>query len=199
MEVKDLVLYQVATDRNYKVGDVLHFGEEDNFQAYRVWNSKLYDDKGRFAKQGYDFVQSKKIFANKKLVKKLSKAIEEADFIIRELAIEEVRKTKYPDEPSRLRCMFLTDSKEDCLKGVKTFYQKGHGSHFQAIAVRLNGKVFYAKEKAIGRWGLSYKEYSKLADEYWSQNQNSNVKIQEILFEGEAEVIEIMDEYTHQK
>lgn len=199
MEVKDLVLYQVATDRNYKVGDVLHFGEEDNFQAYRVWNSKLYDDKGRFAKQGYDFFQSKKIFANKKLVKKLSKAIEEADFIIRELAIEEVRKTKYPDEPSRLRCMFLTDSKEDCLKGVKTFYQKGHGGHFQAIAVRLNGKVFCAKEKAIGRWGLSYKEYSKLADEYWSQNQNSNVKIQEILFEGEAEVIEIMDEYTHQK
>ena len=26
-KVKDLILYQVATDRNYKVGEKIHFGE----------------------------------------------------------------------------------------------------------------------------------------------------------------------------
>lgn len=30
--VKDLILYQVATDRNYKVGDKIYFGEKPNGQ-----------------------------------------------------------------------------------------------------------------------------------------------------------------------
>ena len=31
-KVKDLILYQVATDRNYKVGDKIYFGEKPNGQ-----------------------------------------------------------------------------------------------------------------------------------------------------------------------
>lgn len=31
-KVKDLMLYQVATDRNYKVGDKIYFGEDPNGQ-----------------------------------------------------------------------------------------------------------------------------------------------------------------------
>lgn len=195
MQVKDLVLYQVATDRNYKVGDKIHFGEEDNYQAYRVWNTKLCDNQGMFSRQGFDFVDSKKIFANKNLVLKLSRALEEADFIIRELAVENVRKTKYPHLPSRLKCMFLTDSKEDCLKGLKKFYQKGHGKFFQAVAVKLNGEVFFVRDKVMPRLGLSYLEYLKLADEYWGQDQNSKGSTKEILFVGDAEIVEIIDEF----
>lgn len=35
-EVKDLILYQ-ATTRDYKVGDIIEFGQERNFQAERVF------------------------------------------------------------------------------------------------------------------------------------------------------------------
>ena len=32
-KVKDVILYQVATDRDYKVGDILEFGENYNGQG----------------------------------------------------------------------------------------------------------------------------------------------------------------------
>ena len=125
----------------------------------------------------------------------MSKALSESDFILRELAAEEVRKEKYKDYPSRLKCMFLSENKNIVLDNLKIFYQKGYGTHFQAIAVKLEGKLFYARSKGLQRNGLSYCEYLKIADEYWNQDQNSTDEVKEILFEGKAEVIEIMDEY----
>lgn len=41
MQVKDLILYQVATDRNYKVGDKYTFGENPNGQWQRVFIQHL--------------------------------------------------------------------------------------------------------------------------------------------------------------
>ena len=38
MKVKDLILYQIATDRHYKVGDELEFGKIYNFQGQRVFD-----------------------------------------------------------------------------------------------------------------------------------------------------------------
>ena len=69
MKVKDLILYQISTDRYYKVGDKLEFGKEYNFQGQRVLNgAKL--NKKRTYDDGYAFVDSKKIFANKKVKKR---------------------------------------------------------------------------------------------------------------------------------
>ena len=101
MKVKDLILYQIATDRYYKVGDMLEFEKEYNFQGQRVLNgAKL--EKRRTYDEGYSFVDSKKIFANKNLVLKISKQLEEYDFILRELAFEEIRKIEFKDYPRRL-------------------------------------------------------------------------------------------------
>ena len=90
--------------------------------------------------------------------------------------------------------MFLTDKKENVLSGVKEFYKKGFGLQFQAVAVKVRGNLFYAKSQAMPRHGLSYQRYKELAQKYWSQDQNSSDPIKEILFEGEAEIVEILDE-----
>ena len=198
MKVKDLILYQIATDRHYKVGDKLEFGKIYNFQGERVINgAKL--EKKRTYDEGYSFVDSKKIFANKKLVLKLSKQLEEYDFITRELAFEEVRKTEFKDLPSRLKCMFLIDNKESCIKNLKTCHHKGHGTFFQVVAVKLNGNVFYATAKNVRRTGLSYEEYKTMAREYWSQEQKINIPANEILFEGKAEIVEIIEEFEYKR
>ena len=55
--------------------------------------------------------------------------------------------------------------------------------------------MFYARSKGLQRNGSSYGEYLRIADEYWSQDQNSTEEVKEILFEGKAEVVEIMEEY----
>lgn len=195
MKVKDLVLYQVATDRNYKVGDKLIFGKEYNGQGNRILSTKFNDGKDAKYKLGFKYADSKNIFKKKDLVIDLCKTMSENDFVLRELAVEEVRKTKYPNLPSRLKCMFLSDTKQVVLENLKTFHLKGVGKLFQAVAVKLTGELFYAKSVALPRNGLSYGEYMEIADKYWSQDQNSTEEIKEILFEGKAEIVEILDEY----
>ena len=193
--VKDQILYQVATDRDYKVGDIIEFGSSHNGQGNRIYNSKFNDGKDAYHKIGFNYANSKKIFKNKSLVIDMAKSLSESDFVLRELAAEEVRKEKYSDYPSRLKCMFLSEKREVALENLKTFYQKGFGTHFQAIAVKLEGRLFYARSKGLQRNGSSYGEYLRIADEYWSQDQNSTEEVKEILFEGKAEVVEIMEEY----
>ncbi len=194
MKVKDEIFYQVATDRDYKVGDKLVFGKDYNVQGQRVFNTRFYTEGKAFHDLGFEYADSKKILKNKDLVIKISKALSESDFVIRELAVEEVRKEKFPNLPSRLKCMYLTDKKENVLSGVKEFHKKGFGTQFQAVAVKLNGNVFFAKSVYMPRLGLSYQRYRELAEKYWSQDQNSDDKIQEVLFEGTAEIVEILDE-----
>ena len=43
MKVKDLILYQISTDRHYKVGDKLEFGKEYNYQGQRVYGGVKLD------------------------------------------------------------------------------------------------------------------------------------------------------------
>ena len=193
MKVKNKIFYQVATDRDYKVGDVLNFGENFNGVGNRVMNSQFCKEQP-LHKLGFDYLNSKRIFKDKKLVLDLCLSLLEADFVIRELAAEDVRKEKYPNFPSRLRCMFLSETKEELLKNFAEMKKSNPEKHFQAVAVKLNGEVFYANEKGLKRDGLSFLANKKVAEEYWGQNQNSTACIKEILFEGQAEVIEILQE-----
>ena len=196
MKVKDLILYQISTDRNYKVGDKLTFGKVYNGQGNRILNTKFNDGKNAMYKLGFNYADSKNIFKKKDLVINLCKTMQESDFVLRELAVEEVRKAKYPNLPSRLRCMFLSNTKQVVLDNLKTFHLKGVGKHFQAVAVKLTGELFYAKSVALPRNGLSYGEYMEIADKYWSQDQDSAESVKEILFEGKAEIVEIIEEFT---
>lgn len=194
-KVKDVVLYQVATDRNYKVGDIIEFGKNYNGNGNRVYNSSFNNGNNSYHKECFSYINSKKIFKDKTLLVNVAKSLEESDFVLRELAAEEIRKEKYNGYPSRLKCMFLSEKKEDALKNLKIMYQKGYGNHFQAVSVKLNGNIFYARNIGLKRNGLSYNEYLKIADEYWKQDQNSTEDVKEILFEGIAEIVEVIEEY----
>ncbi len=194
MKVKNLILYQVATDRNYKVGDIIKFGEELNGQGNRVYCSNFKSNNLPIYKHGFEYADSKKFLKNKKLIIQLSKALNEHDFILRELATEEVRKEKFPNLPSRMKCMFLLDDKEKVIKLVKEMRKTKKRSYLQAVAVKLNGEVFYAKEVGLPRNGLSFNEYKEIAYSYWAQNQKSKEETKEILFEGAAEIVEILEE-----
>lgn len=192
-KVKDLILYQVATDRHYRVGDILTFGKEMNVQGQRTFNTAFTQDNIAWHEKGFEYADSKRIFNDKNLVIALSKNLAEADFVIRELAIESARKQFAPTAPSRLTAMFLTAKKEKVLEGVELFYKKGFGSFFQAVAVKLNG-VIHIGYKGIVRFGKSYQEYYDLGKQYWTQPQDKMEGADEILFEGKAEVVEIFKE-----
>ena len=193
MKVNNLILYQVATDRDYKVGDKLTFGKMDNGQCYNAYNTSYQQNGESLYRIGYKKA-NKGIFKDRVLINNLAGALEKYDFAFREMAIEDVRKEQFPDCPSRMKCMFLTDSKQGCLNNLPKFANKGYGKVYQAVAVKVTGKVFYAKDVVIARTGSSFNQYKEEAIRYWSQNQKSEESIKEILFEGEAEVVEVMQE-----
>ncbi len=193
MQVQDLILYQVATDRHYKVGDKFHFGDVPNGQEKLCKDiSCVYQGKPLHQyvleniRDSNDFVIP--------IVQNLASTLSSYDFAIRELAFEEVRRAHFPHLPSRFRCMFLTDSRDLCLKSLHNFYQKGHGQFFQAVEVKVSGEALFVRDGATGRFGLSYNDYLKKAEHYWAQDTSSTQPIQEILFCGDVEVISILDE-----
>jgi len=192
--VKDLILYQVATDKNFRVGDKFAVGEIPNGQWHRVFDKNFRKDDFALFTLGFKYADSKNIFKKKDLVIDLSKAMTEYDFILRELAAEQVRKEKYAYLPSRFSCMFLSEDKDVALKNLVEIQKRGMGRLFQAVAVKVSGNVFYAREIGLERKALSYSDYLQIAEKYWGQNQFSNDPVKEILFEGNAEIIEILDE-----
>lgn len=196
MKIENQIFYQIATDRNYKVGDILEFGKTLNGQGQRILNSKFNDGEIAHHTIGFENLNSKSRKKRSDILEKICVSLAECDFVIRELAVERVRRENYPHLPSRLSCMFVLDDREKVIKGLKTFPQKGRGKHFQAIAIKLTGEIFYSKDVALPRTGYSYAQYQEIADKYWSQNQLSQEETKEILFEGKAEVVEIIDEYT---
>ena len=196
-QVKDLVLYQIATDRHFKVWDKIHFGKEDNRLAQRVYNARSRDGKP-LAKLGYDYLSGRSTMSDKQIVSMLSNAMAENDLAIRELATEEVRKRIAPKAPSRFKCMFLTTKKENVLESLSHFSVYTTGDFFQGVAVKLNGTIFVA-QTSIGRSGLSYNEYSKLAEDYWKQKSSIKDDPAEVLFVGDAEIVEVFKEIERPK
>ncbi len=91
--------YHLVSDNIWQVGDKIEIGSK----GFGMWNDV------------YDFVAMNKLdFKTEK-----DRVIEEYDFIIRELASEEVRQTEFPNLPSRLRCLWLCEDIKDCEKRVQ--------------------------------------------------------------------------------
>ena len=70
-----------------------------------------------------------------------------------------------------------------------------NGKQFQAVAVKLNGTIFKAGKVYVSREGKSYNYYKEKAIEYWKQKGLKDEEVKEILFEGTAEIVEILAEY----
>ena len=94
--------------------------------------------------------------------------------------------------------MYLSISKDIALQNVKSMAnsREKNGKHFQAVAVKLNGTIFKAGKVYVSREAKSYEYYKEKANAYWKQKGLKDEEVKEILFEGKAEIIQILDEYT---
>lgn len=197
-KVKDLILYQVATDRNYKVGDKIVFNKDtQNGQYNRVYNSSFKLGSKRLSDEMYDVAKRKiKKFKAKEDIFTIAHKLEAYDVLVKELAIEEVRQAHFKDFPSRLHCMYLSINKELALKNIHSMAtsREKKGKQFQAVAVKLNGKIFKAGRTYMSREGESYNYYREKAFDYWNQQNLTDSEVKEVLFEGTAEIVEILEE-----
>lgn len=191
--VKDLIMYQ-ATTRDYKVGDILEFGEQRNYQAERVLNTNYRMPDGGVAEM---FLQDK-IKRKKKLsldeMKILFEILKNYGFSMRELGYEICRQQNYPQHPSRLKGMFLCENKEEARQYLTTAQQKGKTTDPKVVGVKLNGKLLKTSNAFNLRGGKSIDEFVEQAHQYWQGVDDSfeNKESIEFLFEGTAEVVEVI-------
>ena len=163
-QVKDLILYQVATDRNYKVGDKLVFDKSTpNGQFSRVFKTPFKLDGKRPCDILYNIAGHRFKRLKKNQLYELAHILEYYDVFVKELALEEVRSESFADYPSRLHCMYLSISKDIALQNIEAMAKNREkkGSQFQAVAVKLNGKIFKAGKFYMSRESESYEQYKK--------------------------------------
>ena len=201
-QVKDFILYQVATDRNYKVGDKLVFDKNTpNGQFSRVFKSSFKLDGKRPSDILYNIAGHRFKRLKKNQLYELAHILEYYDVFVKEFALEEVRSESFADYPSRLHCMYLSMRKDIALQNIEAMSRNTEkkGNQFQAVAVKLNGKIFKAGRFYMSRESESYEQYKEKAYSYWVQKDLKDEEVKEVLFEGEAEIVEIIKEINIKK
>jgi hypothetical protein len=190
MKVEDKIYYHVNSYKELNIGDVLVFDNNTHNQMYEtVYNSsyKLND------------MDANELLLTKKRNKDKDLSYEEFDlvlstvnndaYVMRELALESIRKEYYPEYPSRLNCLYLTDKLEDAIKWVDIL-KRNKKNAVQILILKVSGNIFEGDGSLMKRLNLSYNEHLENAKMYWS---NATDNKDEILFTGTATVIDIKD------
>lgn len=137
----------------------------------------------------YNFGRLKKVSG----LFKSDKIIDEYDFIVRELAAEEVRKNEYPDCPSRLKCIYICDKADDADAYARRL-KKHKKTPTQLVKLLLrNGKLLCVDPNVIRKARLSYNEYKDKAREFFKGAPTDKFHV--FMFEGEVEIAEIVKTY----
>ena len=108
MKVNNKIYYHANSGDKLKVGDILVFNYSTKNKMWdTVYNSEHLLDDMDANEIMIKHMNNKDInFSNDELVT-IFKTVNNDAYVMRELALEEVRKEKYQDYPSRLRCMYV--------------------------------------------------------------------------------------------
>ena len=116
---------------------------------------------------------------------------------LRELALEKVRKEKYPDYPSRMASLYVSRTYEEAVRWADYFVKLGRKT-YSVAKIETNGRVFYGDAYKCFDGTNSEEENIRLAEIYWKNepNEDGREPIVEVLVDGDIEIVEIMKEYN---
>ena len=111
------------------------------------------------------------------------------DFVCkREIALEEIRRKNFPEEISRLHCIWLCDE-----KSIDYWTKILYGDVFR---VRVTGNIFQGSENYLfGEESNSYEEILEGNQNYWKSSfyNPDDIWKREYLFQGKVKVLEKCD------
>ncbi len=186
MKVEKEIFYHANSNIKYNVGDTIIFDENTTNKMYDlVYNTSFM----------LNNIDANELMINKKRNKDMNFSIEELQllantvnhsaFVLRELALEEIRLKYCPDLPSRLRCLYVCEKESDAINWSEVLKRNGKQAK-QILTLELTGTIFKGDGSMMYRVNKPYIEHLKTAKEYWS---NSTNKQDEILFMGTAKVV----------
>ncbi len=119
----------------------------------------------------------------------------EVEVALRELALEKVRKEKYPQCPSRMAALYVSKSCEEAVRWGEYFARLGRPTYCVA-KIKVEGNCYYGDAYKCFDGTVSEEENLRLAEIYWQNgpNEDGREPIIEVLVDGDIEVVEISKE-----
>ena len=172
------IFYHVVTDRPMQLGQELIFDENHHSGVY----NRVYAFKDKVD----EIYKNPDAYKNIELEHHLKVAL-------RELAMEEVRKEKYPNYPSRLASLYVSNSLEEAEKWYALFIELGRPT-YSIVKVEVDGNTYVGDAYNCFDGTIDKNKNLELAENYWKYKENLEGKqpIVEILASGKIKVIEIV-------
>ena len=172
--------FHVVTDRPMYVGQKIIFDETHHSGVYqRVYDkmdivNEIYADPDKYDAEKLDHHTS---------------------VALRELALEEVRKEKYPQYPSRMGCLYVSETFEEADNWGKYFAEIGRPTYC-IVKLNIEGNCFVGDATKCFDGQTDKNENLRLAKLYWENSPNSPDEplIKEMLVDGEITIVEIVKE-----
>lgn len=190
-EIKDEFFWHTTTGINLSVGDILQINNKNGMyhkvydKDFTINNAHIYDEEGHLKK-----AKRHRLYRSK-TIDEYKNVIDNYDFTLRELALENVRNESFKKYPSRFNCLYVCRSLEE---GLVWFSYISHGKeNCQFVKLKCTGNIFTGDSRINAKRNYSYKTILENAKKYWCGNTTANPRL-ETLFIGEAEVVEIIDE-----
>ena len=172
--------YHVVTEHPMALGQRLVFDEEHHNGVYRRVREKLPLVEELYAHpERYDAASLEHHTA----------------VALRELALEKMRKAHWPQLPSRLACLYVSEQLADAEKWAQLFAQWGRPT-YHIVRLRVQGGKFVGDANNCFQATLDQRENLRLARRYWegAPNLAGEPPIREILADGVIEVVELVRE-----
>ncbi|MFE6996690.1 DUF2441 domain-containing protein [Microbacterium sp. NPDC057659] len=111
----------------------------------------------------------------------------------RELAMEEVRLVRFPQHPSRLSSLYVSETLADAESWCALFISWGRPT-YQIVRLEITGRRFSGDARNCFTGTADRTENLRLAEQYWAghDSEQAGEPIVETLVDGEIDVVEIV-------
>lgn len=117
----------------------------------------------------------------------------EVDVALRELALEKVRKARYPQYPSRLASLYVSQTYDEAAQWADYFVRLGRPTYGIA-RITVNGNRFFGDAYKCFDGTVWEEKNLEMAEMYWANGENpdGHRPIVEILVDGDIEITEMV-------
>lgn len=174
-----IVAYHAVTDRAMQVGQVIRFDDEHHSGVWQRVMERL--------------PLVKDILAHPE---RYTEPLDHhTDVALRELALEQVRREKFPEYPSRMACLYVSERLEDAECWAQWFTNWGRPT-YDVVKVGIEGRCFVGNANLCFDGTPDQEKNLRLAERYWRVDNSEETErpVPEMLVDGEITVLEIMRE-----
>ena len=174
------IVYHVVTERPMKKGQHILFGGEHHNGVYARVMDKL--------------AQVEEIYAHPADFE--GQELEHHTAVaLRELAMEQVREENFPQYPSRMACLFVSETLAEAEDWAAFFANDCHRPTYHIVKLIVHGRIFAGDACNCFDGTPDRARNLALAENYWRNGPNDEGRpVKELLVDGDIEVAEIVRE-----